>query len=113
MPADKKLFADLTVQQVNDDPFPGMMVIDVREQHEWDEGHVKDCVLIPMGELQDALYSDPRFEDTTRHLVMYCQSGNRSAQAAQFLAECGFENVYNLVGGIIAWTAADFPIEKG
>ena len=64
MPANQKLFAELTAQQIKEDPPPGMVVIDVREQHEWDEGHVKDSVLIPMGELQDALYSDPVFEDT-------------------------------------------------
>ncbi|MEE8119342.1 MAG: rhodanese-like domain-containing protein [Gammaproteobacteria bacterium] len=109
--AAEKSFRELSVTEISEYPLPDMVIVDVREHEEWDDGHLANSVHVPLGELQDALHSHPVFQDKNRHLVMLCRSGNRSASAAQFLTDCGFENAYNLGGGIIAWAAAGLPIE--
>lgn len=83
----------------------GALLLDVREQHEWDTGHSADAVHVPLREIPDRLDSLPR----ERPIVAVCRSGARSDRAAGFLAEQGFEAV-NLAGGMQAWAAAGLPI---
>ena len=100
---------DLTVQQVNAiRNHPDVVLIDVREQWEYDAGHIPDVKLIPLGELPNRLDEIPQ----DKFVVMTCRSGNRSNQAAQFLRSKGFDNVHNMQGGILAWQQAGFPVEK-
>ncbi len=100
---------DLTVQQVNEiRNNPDVALIDVREQWEYDAGHIPDVKLIPLGELPDRVNEIPK----DKFVVMTCRSGNRSNQATQFLRSKGFDNVHNMQGGIKAWQQAGFPVEK-
>jgi adenylyltransferase/sulfurtransferase len=75
------------------------MLLDVRDPNEWDIVHLPNAVLIPRAELPD------RLSEITpaRRVVVYCQTGGRSAQATRLLLELGFSNVRNLSGGITAW----------
>ena len=74
--------------------------VDVREPHEWDEGHVPDATHIPLGTLlADAAPSLPR----DMQMVVYCRGGTRSKRALQYLQTLGFTNGKNLVGGFMAW----------
>lgn len=83
----------------------GWKVVDVREQDEWDDGHIPGALHIPLGELADRLGELP--EDDT--LLLVCRSGGRSERAAQWLMTNGFEAI-NLVGGMSAWHNAGRPM---
>ena len=85
-----------------------VVVIDVREQHEYDAGHIPGVVLLPMSELQGRVDEIPA--DQT--VVLTCRSGNRSNQVTKFLQDAGFENVHNMQGGILAWQKAGFATEQ-
>jgi rhodanese-related sulfurtransferase len=73
-------------------------LLDVREPHEYEICHL-DGELIPLGTLAG------RLEDLDRqaHIVVHCRSGGRSANAVKAMRGAGFENVWNLNGGILAW----------
>ena len=103
------LAPDVDVQTVaaimdRDDVF----LLDVREQWEYDEGHIPNITLIPMGTVPDRLADIPK----DKELIITCRSGNRSGQIANFLREQGYTNVHNMQGGILAWADAGFPVEK-
>lgn len=85
-----------------------VFVIDVREQWEYDEGHIPNITLIPMAEVPNRLSEIP----TDKEVIVTCRSGNRSGQVVDFLREQGFDNVHNMDGGILAWEAAGLPVEK-
>jgi adenylyltransferase/sulfurtransferase len=76
-----------------------VVVLDVREYHEYDICNIEDSVLIPLGELADRL--DELNKDD--EIVVHCHHGGRSMRATQFLRDKGFKNVKNLAGGIDAW----------
>jgi rhodanese-related sulfurtransferase len=79
----------------------GTILIDVREQAEWDAGHAPDARLVPLSELQDRVAELPENE---RFLVI-CHSGMRSMRATAYLRSDGFDAV-NVTGGMVAWAAA-------
>ena len=88
----------------NDDVF----VIDVREQWEYDEGHIPGIPLIPMSEFQTRLDEIP----TDKEVIVTCRSGNRSSQVTDFLRQEGYTNIHNMDGGILAWQAAGYDVEQ-
>ena len=83
-------------------------LIDVREQWEYDEGHIPGVTLIPMGEVANRLAEIP----TDKEVIVTCRSGNRSGQVTDFLRQQGFDNVHNMDGGILAWQAAGYEVEQ-
>jgi sulfur-carrier protein adenylyltransferase/sulfurtransferase len=85
------------------------LVLDVREQDEWDEGHLPGAVHIPRGNLESRIErAEP---DRSRSIVVYCAAGNRSAFAAKTLEELGYADVVSLSGGFTDWKRNGFPIE--
>ncbi len=75
-------------------------LVDVREPEELlATGFISGAVNIPVGKIKQDFGSLPQ----TGKLVIYCRSGRRSADVAEFLSSKGFDNVYNLTGGINAW----------
>ena len=76
------------------------MLVDVREPYEYEIARIEGSRLIPLGELETHVSDLPR----TGTLVLQCHSGGRSEHATRLLQEAGFENVYNLEGGIDAWS---------
>lgn len=86
------------------------LVLDVREPAEFSQGHIPRARHIPLGELARRLNELDKFRD--RPIIVACRSGHRSAGACGILARNGFQNVYNLAGGMIAWEAANLPVEK-
>jgi rhodanese-related sulfurtransferase len=89
---------------------PGFMIIDVRTPSEYAEGHIENSVLVDFnaGDFEQKI---GEFDRDGKYLV-YCRSGNRSGQAVDYMRERGFKEVYNMLGGIGAWTAAGFPTVK-
>ena len=67
------------------------------------------AVLLPLGQLNNRVNDLPR----DRELLLMCRTGGRSANATQFLAANGFENVTNVNGGIVAWHNAGLPTSNG
>jgi rhodanese-related sulfurtransferase len=95
-----------TVEQIRnrDD----VILIDVREDFEYAEGHIPGATLIPLKQIPDRLAEIP----TDKTVVAVCRSGNRSGQATDFLREQGFDNVHNMQGGMNAWSQTGYEIEK-
>ena len=85
-----------------------VFMLDVREQWEYDEGHIPDINLIPMGEIPNRLDELPR----DKEIIVTCRSGNRSGRITALLQENGFTNIHNMQGGILAWQDAGLPVEK-
>jgi len=83
-------------------------VLDVREQWEYDEGHIPGVVLIPLGEVPNRLGEIP----TDKNVIVTCRTGNRSGQATDFLRQNGFDNVHNMQGGIVAWEQAGYEVSR-
>ncbi len=81
------------------------LLLDVRTPSEFDSGHIEGAVNIPLQEL--AARSDELPQD--KPIVIYCRSGNRSAQAANLLNGQNFSGLYDM-GGTIHWTAAGYPL---
>jgi rhodanese-related sulfurtransferase len=82
------------------------LLIDVRTTEEFSSGHIRGALNIPLDSLADHLSEIP----DDQPVVVYCRSGNRSAQASQILAQAGYSSIYDL-GGITTWTAQGFPVE--
>ena len=79
----------------------GHLIVDVRRQDEYDEGHIPDAVCIPNESI--GTEQPEKLPDKEQILLIYCRSGRRSKQAAQKLADIGYTNIYEF-GGIIDWT---------
>jgi sulfur-carrier protein adenylyltransferase/sulfurtransferase len=85
------------------------VVVDVREQDEWDEGHIPGAVHIPRGYLESRI--ERAAPDRSRQVLIYCSAGNRSAFAAKTLGELGYEDVVSLAGGFTDWKRNGFPVK--
>jgi sulfur-carrier protein adenylyltransferase/sulfurtransferase len=79
----------------------GALWIDVREQDEWQEGHLPGAIHIPRGYLESRI--EAAAPDRAQPIVVYCAAGNRSAFGAKSLVELGYENVQSLEGGFTDW----------
>jgi rhodanese-related sulfurtransferase len=84
------------------------LVLDVRTQQEFEEGHVLDAVNIPLGFLDARTSEIQNYKSLP--VILVCQSGNRSAQAAAVLKKQGFTNLNNMEGGMLAWKNANLPV---
>lgn len=87
---------------------PNVVILDVREQSEWDAGHIAGAVLIPMNDVAARIAEIP----TDKTVIVQCHSGNRSNQVTNYLRGQGMNNVHNMAGGLKAWEAAGLPVEK-
>lgn len=86
------------------------ILLDVREMNEIGNGMLNDAVHIPLSAVNKRLPEMDKYRD--RPVLVYCRSGNRSGSVCRSLNGRGFEKVYNLSGGIMAWQDAHLPISK-
>lgn len=84
-------------------------LIDVRETWEWVTARIPGARLIPMGEVAQRVSEI----DRTRTVIVHCATGQRSAAVTEALRQAGFDRVYNMAGGIVAWMNEQYPIETG
>ena len=84
------------------------LFLDVREQGEWDLGHVPDAVLIPLGRLEDRVADE--LPDREREVVVYCAHGRRSLAALATLRALGYERSRHLSDGFEEWEKSGFPV---
>lgn len=99
--------ADLSPQEAQALQTQGGLLLDVREVEEYTQVRLPGASLLPLSELDLRLDAIPR----DRPVVLYCRSGNRSAQAVAWLRAQGWENVHNLRGGIFAWYQRGLPLD--
>ena len=88
--------------------YPDLVILDVRTQGEYDAEYICNATLIPLNELESRLNELYPYNNT--EIIVYCQSGFRSANASQILNTNGFMKVYNMLGGISAWKSAGYNV---
>lgn len=98
---------EISVEQAHQLYKDGVFILEVREQDEWDAGHIPGATLIPLGSLAMGSGDVPHLEP----VVIVCRSGNRSAQARDVLKSIGFVHVTSMAGGMKEWAAAGYDIE--
>ena len=82
-------------------------LVDVRTPREYQQAHIPGAVLIPLNELQNRMAEIPQ----DKPAIIVCATGNRSASASSVLKRAGYESVFNLEGGTVAWMRRGFPVE--
>jgi len=88
----------------------GVQFLDVREDHEWDEGHAAGASHLSRGILERDV--EKAVPDTGAQIILYCGGGYRSALAADNLHRMGYTNVLSVRGGYRAWKQAGLPEER-
>jgi rhodanese-related sulfurtransferase len=89
---------------------PKAVLLDVREDHEWQAGHAAQAVHLGKGILERDL--ENLHPDKNAEIVMYCGGGFRSALTADAAQKMGYRNVSSLIGGYKALVAAEWPMKK-
>lgn len=84
--------------------------VDVREDHEWAQGHAKGAQHIGKGIIERDIENLISNKDS--EIVLYCGGGYRSALAAEALQRMGYRKVISMMGGIKAWREKNYPVEK-
>jgi len=100
---------EVSVPQASTMRAEGAFILDVREPDEWNESHIPNATLIPLGELASRVDELPR----DQKIVVVCRSGNRSAQGRDILLSAGFTQVTSMAGGINQWKAAGLETVSG
>lgn len=101
------------VRQITVDQLPNVgdhVLIDTREDSEWQAGHAKDAIHLSKGIIERDI--ETAVPDKDKTLVLYCGGGFRSAMVADNLQKMGYKNPISLDGGWRAWNEAGLPVEK-
>lgn len=96
-----------STQMINRDD---ALIVDVRESNEYSTGHIINSVHIPLSSLKSRVKELEKHK--TQKIILACRSGHRSSQACATLKKEGFEQVFNLSGGVMAWESANLPLIK-
>lgn len=93
---------NITAQQAKEimDTQTGYVILDVREQEEYDAGHIPGAMLLPYTQIEDL--AEIMLTDKDQLILVYCRSGRRSKIAAESLVDLGYTNIKEF-GGIIDW----------
>jgi rhodanese-related sulfurtransferase len=86
------------------------VIVDVREQDEWDEEHIPSAIHMSRGTIE--LDIEEKVSDTSALIICHCGGGGRSALAAESLQKMGYKNVRSMAGGFKAWKAIGLPTMK-
>ncbi len=106
----KRRIEMIDLERAREELEAGTKLIDVREQHEWDESHIPAALHVPQDELIARL--DEVAPDPSERLLLQCRTDNRSARMADALQSLGYGNVAVIEGGIVAWERAGMPTES-
>ena len=107
--AAKANIREYSVDEIRDRQQNGesFVLVDVREESEWQRGHIAGAVHLGKGILERDL--EAQYPDKATDLVLYCGGGYRSALAAEAAQKMGYTNVSSMDGGWRGWTTADYP----
>jgi rhodanese-related sulfurtransferase len=89
---------------------PRAVLVDVREDNEWNDGHAAGAVHLGKGVFERDL--EKAVPDPASEIILYCGGGYRSALAAEAAQRMGYHNVFSLIGGYKAMAAADWPRQR-
>lgn len=100
---------DISVNEVHEN-LNDLTIIDVRRPDEWsgEYGHIASAKLITLNTLPEHIDEIPK----DKPVVFVCRSGGRSGQATSFALQNGFDQVYNMQGGMMAWTDKNLEVEE-
>src|SRR4051812_34344807 len=108
---DPKEVHDLGLNGTGDGNGRGPVIVDVREQHEFEQSHLPGAVHVPRGHLESRIEGAVG-NDRSKRVILYCASGQRSALAAHTLQELlGYEDVASMRGGITLWKDRGYDVE--
>ena len=110
--AAKKKIKEMTVPDLKERlrQGKGPVVIDVREDHEWEDSHISGAVHFGRGILERDI--EKAIPDKKKEIVLYCGGGFRSALSAENLKKIGYRNVFSLKGGWKAWKRSKGAIDR-
>ena len=97
---------DVAVKMKSDN----VVLVDVREKEEWDEGHIPDAIHLSRGTIE--LDIEEKVPDAETMIICHCGGGGRSALAAESLQKMGYKNVRSMSGGFKTWKALGLPTAK-
>ncbi len=108
----KRRIKETNVEDVNkrrerEDEF---YLVDVREESEWDKGHVTNAIYIGKGVIERDI--EKKINNIEAEIILYCGGGFRSALAADNLQKMGYSNVSSMDGGYSGWVKAGYPTES-
>jgi rhodanese-related sulfurtransferase len=86
------------------------VVVDIRPMADFSKGHIINAVNIPMNSLKNQMTQLEKHKE--KPIIIACRSGAQSAAASKILRGSGFERVYNLKGGILAWQSRNLPVSR-
>ena len=108
---DPKEVHDLSLNGTGDGNGRGPVIVDVREQHEFEQSHLPGAVHVPRGHLESRIEGAVG-NDRSKRVILYCATGQRSALAAHTLQELlGYEDVASMRGGITLWKDRGYDVE--
>ena len=81
---------------------PNAVILDVRTEDEWNDGIIPNAINIDIYKGQGFIYAVEEL-DKSKNYYVYCKAGGRSEQACNIMNQLGFENTYNLLGGMMQW----------
>ncbi len=81
------------------------VILDVRTEDEWNDGYIPNAIHIDIYKGQGFIYEVDQL-DKSKNYYVYCKAGGRSEQACNLMGQLGFENTYNLLGGMMQWRGA-------
>ena len=107
----KEEITETNVQEVNDrrDRGDDFYLVDIREESEWDKGHITNAIYIGKGVIERDI--EKKIDNTDAEIILYCGGGFRSALAADNLQKMGYSNVSSMDGGYSGWVKAGYPTE--
>jgi len=89
-----------------------VIVLDVREPGEFEQGHLPGAVNVPRGVLEFKVGEHPVLKDPNAQFLVYCRTGGRAALACVALERMGFSNLQSLADGFEGWTSKGQPVQK-
>jgi rhodanese-related sulfurtransferase len=103
---------EISLEQVRDRlaKNPNVVLIDVREDHEWEKDHAAEAIHLGKGILERDL--EKTVPDLEHEIIMYCGGGYRSVLTAAAAQKMGYRNVYSLIGGYKALVQVGWPLKK-
>ncbi len=109
-------YQNVTVQEaktmIDDDvTYPNLIILDVRTLSEYESGHLINATLLTWNSVNWSFDGGESVlvGNESTNILVYCNSGTRSARASQFLLDAGFTQIFNMWGGIQAWNTAGYP----
>ncbi len=106
-PAGIRLVSASEGAQIQDSPPAELVILDVRTPQEFESGHIEGAIMLDF--YRDDFADELAKLDPDVPYLLYCNSGNRSGQAATLMDQLGFADVADIDGGIVAWNTANLP----